>query len=104
MAQSLLSDFPRGDPDRTADTFLPPDAAFASPGRIKDTPALAWRPGMLFLRTLEGKIKTDAAGRRYVTGGHAVGLDDDRHICTFAGSRSGKGRAAIVPNMLHYPG
>ncbi|MFL5266191.1 MAG: type IV secretory system conjugative DNA transfer family protein, partial [Stellaceae bacterium] len=49
-------------------------------------------------------IKTDDRGRPYVTGGHAVGVDDDRHVCTFAGSRSGKGRAAIVPNMLHYPG
>src|SRR6478672_12825553 len=27
-----------------------------------------------------------------------------RHVCTFAGSRSGKGRSAILPNMLHYPG
>jgi type IV secretion system protein VirD4 len=101
---SLLSDFPRGDPDRTADQFTPPDAAFAPPGGIKSTPALAWRAGMIFLGVVDGEVKTDADGRRYVTGGHAVGLDDDRHICTFAGSRSGKGRAAIIPNMLHYPG
>jgi type IV secretion system protein VirD4 len=53
---------------------------------------------------MDGEVKTDADGRRYVTGGHAVGVDDDRHVCTFAGSRSGKGRAAILPNMLHYPG
>jgi type IV secretion system protein VirD4 len=59
---------------------------------------------MIFLGVVDGEVKSDADGRRYVTGGHAVGLDDDRHICTFAGSRSGKGRAAIVPNMLHYPG
>jgi len=104
MAQSLLTDFPRGDPDRTADQFTPPDSAFAPPGGIRTTPALAWRSGKLFLGVIDGEIKTDAEGRRHVVGGHAVGLDDDRHICTFAGSRSGKGRAAIVPNMLHYPG
>ena len=55
-------------------------------------------------RAVDGEIKTDADGRRHVVGGHAVGVDDDRHVCTFAGSRSGKGRSAILPNMLHYPG
>ena len=104
MAQSLLADFPRGDPDRTADQFTPPDSAFAPPGGIRTTPALAWRSGKLFLGVIDGEIKIDADGRRHGMGGHAVGLDDDRHICTFAGSRSGKGRAAILPNMLHYPG
>jgi type IV secretion system protein VirD4 len=104
LPKSLLADFLRGDPDRTAEQFTPPEASFAPPGGIKSTPALAWRPGMIFLGVIDGDIKTDADGRRYVAGGHAVGLDDDRHICTFAGSRAGKGRSAIVPNMLHYPG
>jgi type IV secretion system protein VirD4 len=104
LAQSLLSDFPRGDPERTAEQFTPPDSAFAPQSGIKTTPALAWQAGKLFLGVIDGEIKTDADGRRYVVGGHPVGLDDDRHICTFAGSRSGKGRAAIIPNMLHYPG
>jgi type IV secretion system protein VirD4 len=108
-APSLLADFPRGDPDRMPPVtdpkaFRPPESAFAPPSGIKATPGLAWRSGMVFLGVIDGEIKTDADGRRFVTGGHAVGLDDDRHICTFAGSRSGKGRAAIVPNMLHYPG
>jgi type IV secretion system protein VirD4 len=104
VAESLLSDLLRGDPERTADTFKPPESAFAPPSGIRKTPALAWRPGMIFLGVVDGEIKTDADGRRYVMGGVPVGLADDRHICTFAGSRSGKGRAAIVPNMLHYPG
>jgi len=104
MAQSLLSDFPRGDPERTAEQFTPPDSAFAPPAGIRTTPALAWQAGKLFLGVIDGEIKTDADGRRYVMGGQAVGLEDDRHICTFAGSRAGKGRSAIVPNMLHYPG
>jgi hypothetical protein len=68
---SLLSDFPRGDPDRPADQFTPPDAAFAPPGGIKSTPALAWRAGMIFLGVVDGEVKTDADGRRYVVGGQA---------------------------------
>jgi type IV secretion system protein VirD4 len=104
MPPSLLSDFLRGDPERQPEEFEPPASAFAPPGRMKDTPALAWRPGMIFLGLLDGEIKTDGDGRPFVMGGHPVGVDDDRHICTFAGSRSGKGRACILPNMLHYPG
>jgi type IV secretion system protein VirD4 len=104
MVRSLLSDFLRGDPERKADDFKPPESAFAPPGRMKETPALAWRQGMIFLGVLDGEMKTDEKGRPYVSGGFAVGVDEDRHICTFAGSRAGKGRSAIVPNMLHYPG
>lgn len=36
--------------------------------------------------------------------GEAIGHDDDRHIITVAGSRSGKGRSAIIPNLLLWPG
>jgi type IV secretion system protein VirD4 len=103
MPQSLLSDLLRGDPERKPEDFKPPESAFARSSGLK-SPALKWRAGMLFLGVMDGEIKTDADGRRHVTGGHAVGVDDDRHVCTFAGSRSGKGRACILPNMLHYPG
>jgi type IV secretion system protein VirD4 len=104
MPVSLLSDVLRGDPERKPEDFKPPESAFAAPGKMKAMPALKWRPGMLFLGVMDGEIKTDADGRRFVTAGHPVGVDDDRHVCTFAGSRSGKGRACILPNMLHYPG
>jgi len=33
-----------------------------------------------------------------------LGLDDDRHFVTIAGSRSGKGTSAIIPNLCIYPG
>jgi type IV secretion system protein VirD4 len=33
-----------------------------------------------------------------------LGLDDDRHFVTIAGSRSGKGTSAITPNLCLYPG
>lgn len=36
--------------------------------------------------------------------GHLIGLEDDRHIITVAGSRSGKGVSMIIPNLLFYRG
>lgn len=38
--------------------------------------------------------------------GHAgaVGFWDDRHVLTIAGSRAGKGRSLIIPNLLLYEG
>jgi hypothetical protein len=37
-------------------------------------------------------------------GSQFVGIDDDRHLMTVAGSRAGKGVSAIVPNLLTYRG
>jgi len=36
--------------------------------------------------------------------GKAVGWNDDRHVLLIAGSRGGKGRSLIVPNLLFYDG
>lgn len=36
--------------------------------------------------------------------GRTVGHLDDRHVITVAGSRSGKGRSTLIPNLLLYPG
>lgn len=33
-----------------------------------------------------------------------IGLNDDRHLITIAGSRSGKGTSAIIPNLCLYAG
>jgi type IV secretion system protein VirD4 len=33
-----------------------------------------------------------------------IGIDDDRHLVTEAGSRAGKGTSCIIPNLLMYPG
>lgn len=37
-------------------------------------------------------------------GKQEIGIRDNRHIITFAGSRAGKGTCAIVPNLLRYGG
>jgi type IV secretion system protein VirD4 len=101
----LFEDVPRGDPDRNPWDYLPPAASFTSPlDLVADDDAL-WEPGCgrLFLGLVGGEVKGEP-GKRYVLGGTAIGVEDNRHICTFAGSRAGKGRSVIVPNMLHYPG
>jgi hypothetical protein len=51
-----------------------------------------YEPGMLLL----GKSRFEPWWK--------VGLADDRGFLTIAGSRSGKGRGAIIPNLLTWPG
>lgn len=45
----------------------------------------------------KGLLLGDRAGR-------SIGWDDDRHMLTIAGSRSGKGVSLIVPNLIEYTG
>lgn len=33
-----------------------------------------------------------------------IGIDDDRHVVTVAGSRAGKSSTVLIPNLLRYPG
>lgn len=107
MSASLLSDLPRGDPGRRLEDFSAPSAEFAPPTSIAESNRLAYSAGKLFLGVHEGvtrEVKGPNGTERYVTEGQAVGLADDRHMVTIAGTRAGKGRAAIIPNMLLYPG
>jgi type IV secretory pathway TraG/TraD family ATPase VirD4 len=50
-----------------------------------------WRKGGILL------------GRSIYDPGFAVGLTDNRHVLTIAGNRTGKGRSAIIPNLLTWP-
>lgn len=43
-------------------------------------------------------------GRADSRNARPIGLKDNRHIVTIAGSRAGKGTAAIIPNLCLYPG
>lgn len=45
-----------------------------------------------------GKILLGAHGRRL------IGIEDDRHVVTIAGSRAGKSSTVLIPNLLRYPG
>lgn len=112
-------DVPRGDPARqehdyaapAARFFAPADLAapeFAYPNDLRRNSRAAYfacapKDSRLFLGVTGGQVR--GKGRmRHVLGGRAVGFLDDRHMVTVAGSRGGKGRAAIVANLLGYPG
>jgi type IV secretion system protein VirD4 len=88
LPADVVASFPRGLPDGDRNKPLGTAQWIAS----QDACGLLgeWKPG----RFLIGR---DAAGRY-------VGHDDDRHILTVAGSRSGKGVSLIIPNLLHWPG
>ena len=80
MASS--SGFPRDFRDKAE---LGSPLATATWGKLS-TP---WAPGAVWLGRDEA--------------GQAIGHRDDRHMVTVAGSRAGKGRSAIVPNLLTWP-
>ena len=50
-----------------------------------------WRKGGIFL------------GNSLYDPGWKVGLTDNRHVLTIAATRAGKGRSAIIPNLLTWP-
>lgn len=57
-----------------------------------DIPLRRFEPGALYLGITEDDQKIP------------VGWKDDKHLVTIAGSRAGKGRSAIMPNLMLYTG
>jgi len=84
----MLDYFPRGVPQQNCDNAFP-DASWWSPKALLKHDKWQYKDGSI----LVGRI-----------GDTALGTFDDRHMMTVAGSRSGKGRSVIVPNMCLYPG
>lgn len=58
-----------------------------------------WRPGGLLLGRPLPEQRLFGLFRHLW-----IGPPDDRHMLTIAGSRAGKGSAALIPNLLLYPG
>lgn len=89
-----------------------PSAGFEPGANLAQTTALHFRlpneAGRIFLGVMDAAVQKtrlpDGRLERFALGGTALGASDDRHIMTIAGSRAGKGRSAIVPNLLTYPG
>jgi len=102
----LHQDFPRGVAGVWTGTG--PLAQFMPTELVRSTPSLQHRPGDYFLGVVDGEAGTQRAsnGRllRWVTGGAPIGYITDKHILTIAPTRSDKGRAAVNPNLLRYPG
>ena len=99
----LFHGFERGDPDRDPREYTTPSAEFASPAEMKASRRLAYEPGKIFLGVVDGQMVGEGDDL-HVMGGTPIGIMDPRHICTIAGSRSGKGRAVLLPTMLDFPG
>ena len=53
------------------------------------SPNWDWQPGRVLLGGWQGRL---------------IGIDDDRHVVTVAGSRAGKSSSVLVPNLRCYPG
>ncbi len=83
----MLQSFPRGVKDGSSGVF--PDAAWCDADRLCGHDKWRYEEGAI----LVGKI-----------GQTLLGIRDDRHLMTVAGSRAGKGRSSIIPNMCLYPG
>lgn len=106
VSRSLLGDLPRGGSgDRVGEL---PDARFHEPDPLSDNVFVydpEKRPAALFAGVVAGQVVNPKdPAKRYVIGGVPVGIEDNRHRIMVAGTRSGKGRSAIVPVMLDYRG
>ena len=107
----LLDDLPRG--QHAEFVGKPPNAHFESPVNIASTESLRFdvannRGSKIFLGTVGGRIVTgerlpDGRLTRWVEGGIPIGVGDDRHIGTIAGTRAGKGRSALLTNLALLP-
>ncbi|MEM8936667.1 MAG: type IV secretory system conjugative DNA transfer family protein [Pseudomonadota bacterium] len=99
----VLKHFPRGLPSNQNGGF--PDAAWCAPDKLLLSEKWQMRPGAVLVGRLmpmspESKAHFDIDDGAYAP----IAIQDDRHMMTVAGSRSGKGRSVIVPNMCLYPG
>ncbi len=110
MSTELQSDLPRGSSEDAQ--ARGPSAHFEDTDGIAKASSLQFQvpnqEGRIFLGLIDATVHknrlVDGRIERHALGGQAIGVPDDRHIITIAGSRSGKGRSTIVPNLLTYPG
>ena len=103
--RSIFAGLTRGVPGVGPREMAPPASSFEDPDNIAAAASLRYEAGKLFLGVIGASIERDAGTQeRYAQDGTEIGVTDDRHVVTIAGTRAGKGRAAIIPNMLRYPG
>ncbi|AHB47709.1 conjugal transfer protein TraG [Hyphomicrobium nitrativorans NL23] len=82
------------------DPSFPPRGS-GIPGRSESAPSTRWghpwelssnwdwQPGRVLLGHWQGRL---------------IGIDDDRHVVTVAGTRAGKSSTVLIPNLCRYPG
>lgn len=91
-APDLLKDIPRGHPNRYLTDQAIPQARFLDQESIQAHSALAYDPARP-----NGKILIGALGEKL------IGVADDRHIITTAGTRAGKS-VTVMANAFFYDG
>ena len=85
-----FEDLPRGLPRQLSEKDTPPRMLWRAPEGLNQNAKFADSPDALLL----GEDRQ----------GGVICCDDDRHLVTVAGSRSGKGVSAILPNLAKYRG
>ncbi|MGQ4878898.1 type IV secretory system conjugative DNA transfer family protein [Billgrantia sp. LNSP4103-1] len=88
----FMNDIPRGVASRYLRQQSVPQARWQLPDDILASPALQYNPA-----NPGGKILIGALGDRL------IGVEDNRHVLTVAGSRAGKS-VTLIGNLLFYPG
>ena len=103
-AGAMLDLFPRGVPESKRAGF--PDASWCAPERLIGHEKWHFEPGSILVGKVTGTSENQTSKRRRenVPAEVPLGIRDDRHLMTVAGSRAGKGRSVIIPNMCLYPG
>jgi type IV secretion system protein VirD4 len=85
--------FPRGYGEAsipsTGDVNRPQSAIWWTKEQLLGTTALDYAPGKIMLGRIDQKL---------------IGVRDDRHVVTVAGSRGGKSACLLIPNLKLYPG
>ena len=93
---SSSDDLMRGVPRGVASRFLKdqalPQARWQDPARMAESPRLAYDPAAPGRKILLGAL-----------GNRLIGIDDNRHVLTVAGSRSGKS-VTVISNLYFYKG
>ena len=88
----LLGDVPRGVSDRFLYQQSIPHARWLDPRQIQESPVLSYDPS-----NPRGKILVGAIANTL------IGIEDNRHVLTVAGSRAGKS-VSVIANLLLYRG
>jgi type IV secretion system protein VirD4 len=84
-----FENLPRGIPQTSTEKGAAPRALWMNPQTLTAADFWAYEPGKIVLGGAQDRM---------------IGLSDNRHLMTVAGSRAGKGTSVIVPNLLVYPG
>lgn len=90
MRNSIYAALPRGRVGTTVADSIAPDAVWGDPDTVIEQRGWDHLPSKILL------------GQD--TDGDFVGVEDDRHLVTVAGSRGGKGVSVILPNLSLYEG